>query len=115
MRWPVTWTVIAMMLIHLVMFIERVLATRCKSNYEQMGYRFGVISTYLIWLTTCAVCYYSFTVKDYGAPLAYCLGTIPDNEERVRKLLAVTLPLDITITFGDFALQSINRRKKRTA
>ncbi|CAD5228169.1 unnamed protein product [Bursaphelenchus xylophilus] len=113
LRWPLLWTVPAMIFIHGAAFVERLMATRKSRNYEHRGKRVALVAMIVLWLITITINSYVFSVPDMFEKLPYCLATFQKNQLKIKKFLHLLLPLELLITFGDICLWWVNRQTQK--
>ncbi|CAD5212278.1 unnamed protein product [Bursaphelenchus xylophilus] len=114
-KWPLLWTVPAMSFVHLVGFVERTWATRFPRNYENTGRFCGVFWMIITWLVILGVNIKAFDIPDYQAYSAYCMVTVPANQNSIQNLMHFLLALDVVVTAGDLLVLWLNKSRKRAS
>lgn len=110
---PIYLSSIGFTLCHVLISIERCIATMCVERYEHMGFRYialpvmFALAVFVVWT------YYLFYEEDLYTYRSHCMLSTPTNAAKFGNALYIILSLDLCSALCDIALVVINRAAKK--
>ncbi|KAH7695800.1 CRE-SRA-37 protein [Aphelenchoides avenae] len=105
--------VIGFTLCHLLIFLERAVATHFLRTYQNRGFAVIAFPVFITAIIYCFWIHYVFSEEDLWALRAHCTPTSPSNAKKIATMFFAMLAIDILTALGDVLLLGLNKRAKR--
>ncbi|KAI6205973.1 hypothetical protein M3Y94_00852800 [Aphelenchoides besseyi] len=106
---PIYWSVFGFSCCHLVLFIERTLATFCYKMYCGFGQKPGIVLLALTFMIAAVVVYFVYRSEDLTLQRSYCTSTSAKTTHILGDFMFAMTLVDLCVTTGDFVIWLVNR------